>query len=42
MLAGSLLLAGMAGAQVIEIDYWGVWGGVSLPVEMEIIEEFNR
>lgn len=42
LLAGLLLLAGTGGAQVIEIDYWGVWGGVSRAVEMEIIEEFNR
>lgn len=38
----SLLIASVAGAQVIEIDYWGVWGGVSHAVEMSIIEEFNR
>ena len=41
-LIGSLLFASVAGAQVIEIDYWGVWGGVSRPVEMAIIDEFNR
>jgi len=41
-LIGVLALVSGVGAQPIEIDYWGVWGGVSFPVEMEIIEEFNR
>lgn len=42
VLAMVFAMSSVALGQPIVIDYWGVWGGTTQPIEYEVIEAFNK